>query len=80
MIPFLQERDFDLVLCGHTHGGQIRVPPFPPLVTATRNRRFWGGLFSLGQGQMFVSRGIGYTWRARLASRPECVLITLAGQ
>ena len=78
--PFLQERDFDLVLCGHTHGGQIRVPPFPPLVTATRNRRFWGGLFSLGQGQMFVSRGIGYTWRVRLASRPECVLITLAGQ
>ena len=78
--PFLTGRHFDLLLCGHTHGGQVRVPPFPPFVTATRNRRFWGGLFPLGQGNMFVSRGIGYTWRARLASRPECVEITLTGQ
>jgi predicted MPP superfamily phosphohydrolase len=67
----------DLLLCGHTHGGQVRIPPFPPLFTATVNRQFWGGLSPLGRGHIFVNRGIGYTWRVRLGSRPECVLITL---
>jgi predicted MPP superfamily phosphohydrolase len=80
IISFLPEESFDLVLCGHTHGGQVRIPPFPPPVTVTRDRRFWGGLYTLGRGRIFVSRGVGYTWRARLASRPECVLITLTGQ
>lgn len=80
IISFLSGRGFDVLLCGHTHGGQVRIPPFPPPFTATRNRRFWGGLFQDEHKQIFVSRGIGYTWRARLASRPECVLITLTGQ
>jgi predicted MPP superfamily phosphohydrolase len=80
IVPFLAGREFDLLLCGHTHGGQIRIPPFPPPFTATRNRRFWAGLFQDEHRQIFVSRGIGYTWRARLASRPECVCITLTGQ
>lgn len=80
IIPFLPQNSFDLLLCGHTHGGQIRLPPFPPLVTATHNRRYWGGLFSLGRGQAYITTGIGYTWRARFASRPECVCITLTGQ
>lgn len=80
IIPFLADHDFDLLLCGHTHGGQIRIPPFPPPITAIRNRRFWAGLFQDGRRRIFVSRGIGYTWKARLASRPECVCITLTGQ
>jgi len=79
IMSFLSGYSFDLLLCGHTHGGQIRIPPFPPPFTATRNRRLWAGLFQDGHRQIFVSRGIGYTWRARLASRPECVLITLTG-
>lgn len=80
IVRFLPEESFDLLLCGHTHGGQVRVPPFPPLVTATIDRRFWGGLSAHGRGWIFVSRGIGYTWRLRLASRPECVEITLTGR
>lgn len=80
IISFLPANSFELLLCGHTHGGQVRIPPFPPLVTATRDRRFWGGLSRLGRGRVFVSRGIGYTWRARLGARPECVLMTLTGE
>lgn len=79
IVPFLSGRSFDLLLCGHTHGGQIRIPPFPPPFTATRNRRLWAGLFQDEHRRIFVSRGIGYTWRARFASRPECVCITLTG-
>lgn len=77
VVQFLPEKNSDLVLCGHTHGGQVRIPPFPPLLTMTSDRRYWGGLSARGDGWVFVSRGIGYTWRVRFAARPECVEITL---
>jgi predicted MPP superfamily phosphohydrolase len=77
VVSFLPEQHEDLVLCGHTHGGQVRLPPFPPLLTMTADRRYWGGLTACGKGWVFVSRGIGYTWRVRFAARPECVEITL---
>lgn len=80
ILRFLPHTSFDVLLCGHTHGGQVRIPPFPPPVTATANRKFWGGLYTYGRGVVFVSRGIGYTWQVRLAARPECVVITLTGR
>jgi predicted MPP superfamily phosphohydrolase len=80
VVPFLPVNSFDLLLCGHTHGGQVRLPLLPPPVTATHNRQFWGGLFAQERGLIFVSRGIGYTWKVRLAARPECVEITLTGR
>jgi predicted MPP superfamily phosphohydrolase len=77
VVQFLPESNSDLVVCGHTHGGQVRIPPFPPLLTMTSDRRYWGGLHVRGNGWVFVSRGVGYTWRVRFAARPECVEITL---
>jgi hypothetical protein len=77
VVQFLPEQNSDLVLCGHTHGGQVRIPPFRPPLTMTSDRRYWGGLHAQGKGWVFVSRGVGYTWRVRFAARPECVEITL---
>jgi len=74
VVPFSPK----LILAGHTHGGQIRVPllgaPILPLI----DRRFDQGLFALENGcQMYVSRGVGFLMRARFCCRPEVPIFVL---
>ena len=73
----------DLVLSGHTHGGQIRLPLLGPVVTYSRyGRRYASGLFHEGDTTMYVSRGLGFEGgslpRARFLCRPEIVSIELS--
>lgn len=69
----------DLYLCGHTHGGQIRLPGLPPIV---KNCKCPPDTFS-GRWQRnsllgFTSRGLGATAvHARFNCSPEAVRITL---
>lgn len=72
-----RERGVDLVLSGHTHGGQIRAPGLPVLVRQSRFR-LDEGHFRSGATQLVVSRGlgaVGVPWRAGCA--PEAVLLRL---
>lgn len=72
--------DFDLILSGHTHAGQFRLPGIGPIVPIPDKlgRAFDYGLFQLKNGYLFVTAGAGETGaRARLFSRPEIVLINL---
>jgi predicted MPP superfamily phosphohydrolase len=70
-------RGVDLVLSGHTHGGQIRIPGLPVLVRMSRYRLDHGRFESDG-AQLVVSRGLGATGLPlRIACAPEAVLITL---
>lgn len=52
----------DLVVSGHTHGGQIRLPLIGPLMNASSipRRMAGGGLFELQGHLLYVNRGIGY--------------------
>lgn len=73
----------DLLIAGHTHGGQIRIPFIGPLATASEIPHKWGaGITDLGNGRtLLVSRGIGmergYAPRFRFLCRPELVIIEL---
>ena len=68
----------DLVLSGHTHGGQIRCPGLPVLVRMSRFRLDEGRYEAAGSG-LVVSRGLGAVgFPVRLACPPEVVLLTLA--
>lgn len=68
----------DLVLAGHTHGGQICLPGGVPLWTNTRRGRFGAGLFQRGTTRMFVTRGVGTAGlRMRLFCPPEIAVIRL---
>jgi hypothetical protein len=68
-----------LMLAGHTHGGQIRVPPLPA-ITPRGSGRFVAGWYRDTFAPLFVSRGIGTSdVRARLLCPPEIGLVTLVG-
>ena len=71
---------FDLVLGGHTHGGQVRVPGVGALVTnCGLPAALASGLHPIGGGWLHVSSGLG-TGRFtpfRFACRPEATLLQL---
>lgn len=73
----------DLVVSGHTHGGQVVLPGFgPPLTLSSVPREVAaGGLHVLRDTQVYVSRGVGMErkWapRIRFLCPPEVTLLTL---
>jgi predicted MPP superfamily phosphohydrolase len=52
--------DVDLILTGHTHGGQIRLPFYGPIETMTSmGKEYAAGLHQFGKSMLYVSRGVG---------------------
>lgn len=69
----------DLVLCGHTHGGQIRLPVIgTPWAPVWRDRRRGSGLLRIGGQSCYVNRGVASATRARFGCRPEVAVLCLA--
>ena len=67
-----------LILSGHTHGGQIRIPGFRPLSLPPLGRIYPEGHYQVGNSQLYVNRGIGTVGIPfRLNCPPEITLITL---
>jgi hypothetical protein len=71
-----------LLVAGHTHGGQVQLPGFGPLMTASHVPRAWaaGGIRLVGSDSvLYVSRGIGMERmeapRLRFRCRPELAII-----
>ena len=68
----------DLMISGHTHGGQVRIPFVPPVHLPEGGRKYIEGLFRFGRMQLYVNRGIGTTGLPlRLNCPPEITLMTL---
>jgi predicted MPP superfamily phosphohydrolase len=68
----------DLILSGHTHGGQVRVPFLRPMNLPPLGEKYIEGLFAIGDLQLFVTRGIGTVGVPfRFLCPPEIALITL---
>ncbi len=67
----------DLVLSGHTHGGQVALPFLGPLLLPAR-RTYASGLVKLPHGLLYVTRGAGeISPPVRLGCRPEIAILTL---
>jgi predicted MPP superfamily phosphohydrolase len=73
---------FDLVLAGHTHGGQVRIPGIGAVVTnCSLPTGLASGLNRVGDSWLHVSRGLGTGRYApvRFACSPEASLLTIRG-
>ncbi len=67
----------NLLLAGHTHGGQIRLP-FIPALRPSGSGRFLAGWYETAAAPLYVSRGVGTTdIRARFRCPPEVPVFTL---
>ena len=73
----------DLMLCGHTHGGVVRVPVFGPLFTKEggilpeRNGDFVYGRYDVAGSPLIVSGGLENTNVFRINNQPELVVIDI---
>jgi hypothetical protein len=68
---------FDLLISGHTHGGQLALFGWAPF-TPEGSGRFVSGEYATPLGRLYVTRGLGTSLvPIRVGARPELVFITL---
>jgi predicted MPP superfamily phosphohydrolase len=74
-------RHFDLILAGHTHGGQVNLPLFRNYwLRDDASRRYCAGLYEIGGSPLYVNRGIStFPVPLRIGARPEITLFTFHG-
>jgi predicted MPP superfamily phosphohydrolase len=69
---------FDLILAGHSHGGQVRLPFYGALAVPWGVGRYDLGLFETLNGPLYVNAGIGTYWVPyRFNCRPEITVVTI---
>lgn len=76
---------FDLILSGHTHGGQIRIPGVLNGLYAPGQGMFpkyGGGRYDFGKQTLIISRGLAKVpyWLPRVFNPPELVIVTLTAK
>lgn len=77
-IEWARARDFDLMLAGHMHGGQVTFPLLGPLIAPSRYGVYYAeGLFAEPPTTLHVSRGIAALHPFRFGARPELTKLVL---
>jgi predicted MPP superfamily phosphohydrolase len=73
-----RQHDFDLMLAGHVHGGQIQIPPLGPILAPSRyGVRYACGTFHEPPTVLHVSRGLSSRLPLRFFCRPELTTLVL---
>lgn len=68
----------DLILAGHSHGGQVRLPFYGALVLPYGVGKYDLGLFATAAGPLYVGAGIGFfLFNIRFNCRPEITVFEL---
>lgn len=69
--------DWDLMLSGHTHGGQLRIPLIGAPYSPVRDKRYLEGLHNCNGKWIHITKGVGNVYGVRLNCRPQVSLIDL---
>jgi predicted MPP superfamily phosphohydrolase len=74
----LGTQHFDLILAGHSHGGQVRIPFYGPVIVPFNVDEYDLGLFQTQAGPLYVNSGIGwYPLPIRFNCRPEITVVEI---
>lgn len=76
-LPTLKGYPGDLILCGHTHGGQINIPGLRQRYTLLENPRLKRGLKQVDGRLVYINRGLSSIMPFRWFSPPELSFFTL---
>jgi predicted MPP superfamily phosphohydrolase len=76
-VELFGEHRADLVLSGHTHGGQIDWPGLGRILLGKKAKRWAAGLYPHNGGHVYVNKGVGFGWRFRFGVRPEVAVFAL---
>jgi predicted MPP superfamily phosphohydrolase len=68
-----------LVLSGHTHGGQVRIPRLTVKILEKLGRRYVSGFYPMGEQLLYVSRGMGASVPIRIGAPSEVAVFVLRG-
>ncbi len=79
--PRLDPERVDLILAGHTHGGQVRLPWVGALEPSVRSNPWIDGVYQVGSAWLEVSRGAGWSsLPVRFWCTPQIVVFIRAGE
>lgn len=76
-IPNLLDFPGNVILCGHTHGGQVNLPWMWKKFTLLENMQFKKGLLKVRDKWVYVNRGISSIMPFRWFAKPEILFLTL---
>ncbi len=76
-IPSLLTFPGEIILCGHTHGGQVNLPWLWKKFTLMENPYLKKGCFQIGDKWAYVNRGVGSAMQFRWFAAPEIFLLTI---
>jgi len=72
------KHDYDLMLSGHSHGGQVTWPIVGSLAIPQRSKKYSRGLHQINhRKRIYINRGLGHTFRLRINSQPEITLFEI---
>ncbi|MCT4563985.1 MAG: metallophosphoesterase [Maledivibacter sp.] len=80
LFELYKEKNIDLILCGHAHGGQIRLPFIGGIIAPNQGLfpKYDGGKYNYNEVNMIVNRGLGNSIAPiRVFNKPEVGVITL---
>jgi predicted MPP superfamily phosphohydrolase len=76
---WIENHEWDIMLSGHTHGGQVSIPVLGTPVLPVRDRRFIHGHYRWNNRQLHISSGVGTSCGVRFNCPPEICMLTLGG-